>query len=63
MNQRQLLLAILALGCFATGAFAIPAGTRDAVVMMPFPAGLYTAQVASGDGTAGTVLVEVYEVP
>jgi hypothetical protein len=45
------------------GAFAIPAGTRDAVVMMPFQAGLYTAQVASGDGTAGTVLVEVYEVP
>lgn len=45
------------------GAFPIPAGTRDAVVMMPFPAGLYTAQVASGDGAAGTVLVEVYEVP
>ena len=39
------------------------AAPATAVVMMPFPAGLYTAQVASGDGTAGTVLVEVYEVP
>ena len=46
-----------------TGAFPIPAGTRDAVVMMPFPSGNYTAQVTSGDGTAGTVLLEIYEVP
>ncbi len=46
-----------------TGAFPIPAGTRDAVLMMPFPAGSYTAQVTSGDGSAGTVLLEIYEVP
>lgn len=46
-----------------TGAFPLPAGTRDAVAMMPFPAGNYTAQVTSGDGTAGTVLLEIYEVP
>ncbi len=46
-----------------TGAFPIPAGTRDAVLMMPFPSGSYTAQVTSGDGTAGTVLLEIYEVP
>lgn len=45
------------------GAFTIPSGTLDAVVMMPFPPGAYTAQVTSGDNTAGTVLVEVYEVP
>lgn len=45
------------------GAFAIPGGTLDAVVMMPFAPGAYTAQVTSGDNTAGTVLVEVYEVP
>lgn len=45
------------------GAFPIPRGTRDVVVMMPFPAGLYTAQVTSADGGTGTVLVEVYEVP
>jgi len=46
-----------------TGAFPIPAGTRDAVLMMPFAAGSYTAQVTSGDATAGTVLLEIYEVP
>jgi hypothetical protein len=46
-----------------TGAFPIPTGTRDAVVMMPFVPGSYTAQVTSGDGTAGTVLLEIYEVP
>jgi len=46
-----------------TGAFPIPTGTRDAVLMMPFAPGSYTAQVTSGDGTAGTVLLEIYEVP
>lgn len=46
-----------------TGAFPIAPGTLDAVVMMPFVAGAYTAQVTSGDRTAGTVLLEVYEVP
>lgn len=45
------------------GAFPIPRGTRDVVVMMPFTAGLYTAQVTSADSGTGTVLVEVYEVP
>ncbi len=46
-----------------TGAFPIVAGTLDAVVMMPFFPGAYTAQVTSGDNTAGTVLLEIYEVP
>lgn len=46
-----------------TGAFPIAPGTLDAVVMMPFAAGAYTAQVTSGDRTAGTVLLEIYEVP
>ncbi len=55
--------ADLAASLAQTGAFPVPAGTRDAVVMMPFPAGSYTAQVTSGDGTAGTVLLEIYEVP
>ena len=46
-----------------TGAFPIPSGTRDAVLMMPFVAGSYTAQVTSADGTGGTVLLEIYELP
>lgn len=45
------------------GAFPIPSGTRDAMVMMPFGPGSYTVQVTSGDGSAGTVLLEIYEVP
>lgn len=47
----------------STGAFPVAAGTLDAVVMMPFLPGAYTAQVTSGDNTAGSVLVEIYEVP
>jgi hypothetical protein len=46
-----------------TGAFPIPSGAGDAVLMMPFLSGSYTAQVTSGDGTAGAVLLEIYEVP
>jgi hypothetical protein len=45
------------------GAFPIPPGAGDAVVMMPFLPGSYTAHVTSGDGTAGAVLLEIYEVP
>lgn len=45
------------------GAFALPPGTRDVVLMMPFTAGSYTAQVTSADSSAGSVLLEIYEVP
>jgi hypothetical protein len=47
----------------AVGAFPTPAGSADAVLLMPFVAGGYTAQVTSGDGSGGEVLVEIYEVP
>jgi hypothetical protein len=46
-----------------TGAFPIPAGTRDAVVMMPFVPGAYTAEVTTGGAVGGAVLLEIYEVP
>ncbi|MBL9200882.1 MAG: hypothetical protein JNL39_10270 [Opitutaceae bacterium] len=46
-----------------SGAFPTQPGAADAVLLMPFVAGSYTAQITSADGTAGTVLVEVYEVP
>ncbi len=55
--------ADLAASLAGTGAFPIPEGTRDVVVMMPFAPGSYTAQVTSGDGTSGNVLLEIYEVP
>jgi hypothetical protein len=53
----------LAASLAKVGAFPIPANTLDVVVMMPFTPGSYTAQVSSGDQTAGDVLVEIYEVP
>lgn len=53
----------LAASLAKVGAFAIPANTLDIVVMMPFTPGSYTAQVSSGDRTAGDVLLEIYEVP
>ena len=46
-----------------TGAFPVPDGAGDAVIMMPFASGSYTAQVTSGNGAAGAVLLEIYEVP
>lgn len=46
-----------------TGAFPIPAGNRDVVEMKPFEPGAYTATVTSGDGSSGTVLLEIFEVP
>ncbi|MES2696541.1 MAG: immunoglobulin domain-containing protein [Verrucomicrobiota bacterium] len=45
------------------GAFPLPAGTRDVTEMRPFISGTYTASVTSGDGSTGTVLLEIYEVP
>jgi hypothetical protein len=44
----------------ATGAF--PLGTTDAALLITLPPGSYTAQVTGVNGTAGTALVEVYEV-
>lgn len=47
------------------GAFPVPTGAdaNDVTRLMPFRAGSYTIQVGSADGTAGTVLLEIYEVP
>lgn len=47
----------------SVGAFPTPAGSSDAAVLLPFAAGAYTAQVTNADGSAGEVLVEIYEVP
>lgn len=45
------------------GAFALPAGSRDAALLVTLPPGSYTAQVSGVGGTTGVALVEVYEVP
>jgi hypothetical protein len=46
-----------------TGAFALPAGSRDTARLYHLPAGAYTAQVTSADGGTGGVLLEIFEVP
>lgn len=53
----------LAESLIKAGAFPLPPGTDDVVKMMPFEAGAYTVHVNSADGTAGVVLLEIYEVP
>ncbi|MBI5766347.1 MAG: immunoglobulin domain-containing protein [Verrucomicrobia bacterium] len=45
------------------GAFALPADSRDAALLVTLAPGSYTAQVSGVAGTTGIALVEVYEVP
>lgn len=44
-----------------TGAFAVGSTTRDAMLLVNLQPGGYTAQI-NGDGAAGDVIVEVYEL-
>ena len=46
-----------------TGAFALPAGSRDAAILLTLPAGAYSAHVSGANNTTGIALVEIYEVP
>ena len=43
------------------GAFALPAASRDAVILTTLPPGNYTATTSSPSNTSGTVLIEVYD--
>jgi uncharacterized repeat protein (TIGR03806 family) len=45
----------------ATGAFALPAGSRDAVIVAPLAPGSYTAQVTGAGSGTGIALVELYD--
>lgn len=44
------------------GAFPLPAGSRDAALLLTVEPGLYSAVVTSADGGEGVAMVEVYEV-
>ena len=44
------------------GAFALPAASRDAALVIELQPGNYTVQVGGSGGT-GIALIEVYEVP
>lgn len=45
------------------GAFALPAGSKDAAFVVTLPAGAYTVQVSGANATTGLALVEIYEAP
>lgn len=44
------------------GAFSLTVGSKDAAMALYLPPGAYTVQVESGDGTAGNVLLEIYDL-
>lgn len=46
-----------------TGAFALAAGSKDAVLLLSLDPGIYTLQVSSQTTAGGVALVEIYEVP
>lgn len=45
------------------GAFALPAASRDAALLVTLQPGAYTVQAGGVGGTTGVAIVEVYEVP
>ena len=54
---------VLAETAAQVGAFPLLAGSKDAVLLVTLAPGNYTAEVRGAPGTAGLVLVEVYEAP
>lgn len=55
--------AALATAFTSVGAFALPATSRDAVLLVTLQPGAYTAQLSGVASGVGVALVEVYEVP
>ncbi len=45
----------------SVGAFPLPAGSKDAALVLELAAGGYTAQVTGADGSTGATLVEIYD--
>ncbi|MBI5691125.1 MAG: metallophosphoesterase [Verrucomicrobia bacterium] len=55
--------AEIATAATSFGAFALPAGSRDAALVVTLPAGSYSAVVSGVGNTTGTALVEIYSEP
>ena len=55
--------ATIAASSTQVGAFAFPAASQDAALIINLAPGAYTAQVAGVGNTTGVALVEVYELP
>ena len=47
----------------SVGAFGLPAGSRDAALIVSLAPGSYTAQVSGVGGLTGDAIIEVYELP
>jgi sugar lactone lactonase YvrE len=47
----------------AVGAFALPTGSADSVLLLTLQPGTYTAEVSGVGNSTGIALVEVYQVP
>ena len=56
-------LADLRAATTAVGAFSLPDGSKDSVLLVTLDPGSYTVQVSGAAGATGISLVEVYEVP
>ncbi|MCX6954766.1 MAG: immunoglobulin domain-containing protein [Verrucomicrobia bacterium] len=54
--------AEIAAASVATGAFALPNGSKDACLLLTLAPGNYTAQVTGKNNGTGVALIEVYEV-
>ncbi len=45
------------------GAFALPAGSKDAAIFAILPAGIYSALLTGANDTSGVAMIELYDVP
>ena len=62
VNLSAATAATLTAACAEAGAFPLAVGSGDAAVLAEFPPGNYTILVSGNGGTAGTALVEVYDL-
>src|ERR1019366_5985330 len=52
----------IAVAAASVGAFALPAASKDAAMVVTLPPGAYTAMVTGKNATTGVALVEVYDI-
>ena len=55
--------AALAAAAAQAGAFALPANSRDAALLLVLEPGAYTAQISGAGASTGVALLELYDVP
>ena len=53
----------IASAAIEAGTFALAAGSADSAIFLHLAPGLYTAQITSLDASAGSGLIEIYELP